>query len=236
MHQSLLALFLLPFCLPGFSQKTGAGIEFKTKEGKTYQGIVAEVGNEGCNIHFQQSGYTIRLANEKLSAMLAAKKKACFGISQEVEDLLKEEAATRIHQIFQTCSFAEGSGNQYRFCQVKGCSLFVFYTSMGYDNASLDYHLVKIDLATIQVKGFFDRQADAEKGRNRGGTPVIEIAKHTSSARYNEEEFTDVSSWSNQPEHRSSMQFYFLDKRSPAFQPALDSLQPIFTFLRQACR
>jgi len=236
MQKEIFTLLLFPVMLPAFSQTSGAAIDFKTKEGKVYNSLITAVDGEECILHFTQPGYNIRVANEKILAMQDAKKKTCFSISRDVETSLKDEAAARLHQLFKTCSFTQGKGNQYRFCKVSNCSLFVFYTSTGYDNASIDYHMVRMDLSANLAKSLFSRQPVAEKTKSRDGSPIVEIAKHTYNNSYNEEEFTDVANWNNQPEYRNALKLYFLDVQSPAFQNATDSLRKTFDFLQQACR
>ncbi|HET7898639.1 MAG TPA: hypothetical protein VFL47_13230, partial [Flavisolibacter sp.] len=102
MKKVTFTLILSIILLPCYSQKTGTEIAFKTSEGKTYFGTITDVNSGQSKLYFTHCGFTIGLPNEQVSAMKEAKKKTCFNISNEVERLLKQEAADLLHQLFKS--------------------------------------------------------------------------------------------------------------------------------------
>jgi len=233
-----LFLFSLLILLPCFSQESGTLISFRTKAGKVYDGVVTDVKDDLAKIYFKKPGFSVYLDNLKVQAMNSAKKKTCFTIGSEVETKLQQEAANLLDQTLKACSYGEEDGREYlyRFCRVADCSLYLFYTAKGYDYATVDYHIVKIDLATARSGFLFKRQRTAPaKVKTPGQTLIVEIAKHTNSSQYNEEEFLHAASWNNQPEYRGTLELYFLDEHSPAYLKALESLCKTVDFLAQTC-
>lgn len=238
MKKGGLFLFSLIILLPCFSQESGTAIIFQTKAGKVYDGVITDVKDDLAKIYFKKSGLSVSLDNQKVQAINGAKKKTCYTIGSEVETKLQQEAANLLDQTLKACSYTEDENRPYvyRFCRFANCNLYLFYTAKGYDYGTIDYHIVKIDLTMARSNLLFKRQLTMPaKVKNREQTAIVEIAKHTNSAQYNEEEFMHAASWSNQPEYRNMLELYFLDEHSPMYLRSLESLCKTVDFLAQTC-
>jgi hypothetical protein len=240
--KTMLLLFLQGLLLsPCLSQSINAEVQFFTRQGKTYTGLVTALTEDSCTVLFESFGLSISFGIHQLSAMnkqtgsKAAKQAAAFG--DEVEERLRQQAALQLGDRLQQCSYPESARLQccYRFCELRGCDLYLFYTTKGYDISGTDYHIVKIDLAAMFSTNAFG-MAQSVAVRSRSQQPVIEIAKHTRSAAYMKEQFYTDDGWDNQPQYLTDLRLCFLDEHKPAYPSAVKELDQLLVFLSQSCK
>ena len=241
--KKILLFFLQCLVLtPCFSQTVGEEVRFLTRNQGLYSGVVTDVATDTFLVQFQPLELSLPLSVGQYPARMKQFSnkpgKEITELGDEVENRLQEAAVNIINQWIQQCSFPESSvtGCCFRFAELEDCSLYLFYTSRGYDFISTDYHIVKIELTGSPRLNPFSSAAVAENVKPKNRHPIVEISKHVNSAVYDEDQFRNKAEWNNQPQYMDGLQFCFVDERKPAFQQSLEQVRKAFDFLYQSCQ